>query len=259
MICNTTLTPVPATLEIMSRASPHHHATDGDANEANLLQGPDFAKPNPVLDPEVQKMVDAIMALAPRYSSMKSALKEYVLSDKPLTQIASEHSYTPPAVTYWARKLGLPERPRGRPLLLEPTEDHKRVIALVRQHGAIEAARREGISRQRASQIVCRWAPELKGKRTGRTVLPVPRPKRRPARKIVVSFRLSTAEWQGLLTTQLNADEKRLSGFGKARAIVLNYIGSSGGDGGNAAQAAPAPEPTSAEVDIVNVYNQKAA
>jgi len=204
-------------------------------------------------------MVDAIMALAPRYSSMKSALKEYVLSDKPLTQIADEHSYTPPALTYWARKLGLPERRRGRPLLLEPTEDHERVIALVRQHGVPETARREGISRQRVSQIVCRWAPELRGTRTVRTLVPLPRPKRRPARKIVVSFRLSAAEWQGLLTTQLNAHEKRLSGFGKARAIVLNFINSSGGDGGNADHDAAAPETTSTDADFVNVYNQKAA
>ena len=259
MIFNTTLTSVPATLGIISTASPQHHATDGDANEANLLQGPEFAKPNPVLNPEVQKMVDAIMALAPRYSSMKSALKEYLLNDKPLIQIAAEYFYTPSALTYWARKLGLPERPRGRPLLLKPTEDHKRVITLARQHGVAEAARREGISAQRVSQIVSRWAPELKGKRISRIVVPLARPMRRPTRKIIVSFRLSAAEWGRLLNTQLTTDEENLSDFEKARAILLHYLDSTGGNGVEAAQAAPAPETASAEVDIVNVYTQKAA
>jgi hypothetical protein len=251
--------PVPATLEIISNASPQFCTTGGDANKANLLQGPDFAKPNPVLDADVQKMLDSIMALAPRYALLKNALKEYVLTDKPLIQIASEHSYTPPALTYWARKLGLPERPRGRPLLLKPTEDHKRVIALVRQHGVVETARREGISAQWVSQVVKRWAPELKGKRINRTVVPLPQPMRRPARKIVVSFRLSAAEWGRLLDTQLTTDEENLSGFEKARAILLHYLDSTGGDGGEATQAAAAPEPTWTNADFVNVYNQKAA
>jgi hypothetical protein len=259
MIFNTTRTSVPATLEIVSTASPQLRTTNGDANEANLLQGAEFAKPNPVLNPEVQKMVDAIMALAPRYALLKNALKEYILSDKPLIQIASEHSYTPPALTYWIRKLGLPERPRGRPILLNPTGDHLRIIALVRLHGIVETARREGISKQWVSQVVKRWAPELKRKRISRQVVPLHRPPRRAARKIIVSFRLSAAEWQLLLNMQSTSGEEDLSGFEKARAIVLNYIGSSGGDGGTTTQATPAAKPVSAEVDIVNVYNQKAA
>jgi len=259
MTCYTAQLSVPATLEIISNASPEHHVVDGDANEVNLLQGPDFAKPNPLLNLEVQKMVDAIMALAPRYSSMKSALKDYVLSDKPLIQIASEHSYTPPALTYWARKLGLPERPRGRPLLLEPTEDHKRIIALVRQHGIAETAQREGVSKQWVSQIVKRWAPELKRKRIGRKIVPLPRRMRRPARKIVVSFRLSAAEWQLLLSSLPSANKENLSGSEKARAILLKYLESTGGDGGEGTQAPEAGKPTSAELVLVNVYNQKAA
>jgi hypothetical protein len=248
----------PAKLEIISTASPQHHATDGDANEANLLQGPDFAKPNPVLDPEVQKMVDAIMVLAPRHASMKSALKEYLLTDKLLHEVASEHSFSSAALVYWVRKLGLPQRPRGRRMLLKPTEDHNRVIALARLYGIAEAARREGISKQRVSQIVHRWAPELKAKRTRRTMVPLPPSKRRPARNIVVSFRLSSVEWRLLKAAHLASGAIKISGFQKARAIVLNYL-IGDGDGGSGANAVTTTKPEVEIHETVNVYNVPAA
>ena len=250
---------VPATLEIISNASPEHHVADGDANEVNLLQGPDFAKPNLVLDPEVQKMLDTIMALAPRHASMKSALKEYILSDKPLTQIANEHSYTPPALIYWIRKLGLPERPRRRPLLLEPTEQSKRIVLLVRQYGIKEAARRGGISRQRVSQIVCRWALGFKGRQVLHKVASLPKSNRRSPRNIVVSFRVSTDEWRRLLATKPTTGGECLSGFGKARAIVLRYLVSFDGDAVGPARSGSMAAVTSLSNEVVNVYTEKAA
>jgi hypothetical protein len=70
-------------------------------------------------------------------------------------------------------------------------------------------------------------------------MVPLPR----STRTIIVSFRLPAAQWQLLLNTQLNGNGKCLSGYGKARAILLDYLGFSGGDGVKAAHAAPDPEP----------------
>ena len=78
---------VPASLEVQINRA-----------ETNLLQGPALAKPIPELDPEVQKMVAAVMALAPRHDIIKCALKQYLVSDRPLNEIPKEHSYTAPAL-----------------------------------------------------------------------------------------------------------------------------------------------------------------
>ncbi len=59
-------------------------------------------------------MLDAVMGLPPEQEGLKRALKEYLVSDQLLKDIASAHSCCPATLIYWARKLGLPQRPRGR-------------------------------------------------------------------------------------------------------------------------------------------------
>jgi hypothetical protein len=143
--------------------------------------------------------------------------------------------------------------------MVAPTRQHCYIIELVRQHGCAGAAQRAGISKQRVFQILCRWAPELKGRRPARKIVALPPRKRRSTRNIIVSFRISTDEWHRLLATELHSNTVGLSGFEKARAIVLNYLGQSGGDSGAPAQASPAPTQDAQSLDAVNVYNQVAA
>ena len=259
IITHTTPTSVLAALEVQTTTPPHQNVDDTHSNSESLLHGSGFAKPIPELGPDVQKLIDAVMALAPRYSCLKSALRTYLTTSRPLSQIAREHSYTATALAYWIHKLGLPRRRRGRRVLLVPTEQHRRIIALAREHGAAEAARHAGVSKQRISQIVLRWAPELRGRRRVRKIVALPRPKRGSPRNIIVSFRISSDEWQRLLSTEPTAEEVGLLGFEKARAIVLNYLGQSGGDCGAPAQASPAPTQDTQSLDAVNVYNQAAA
>ena len=259
IIAHTTPSSVPASLEVQTPTSPNQHVDETHPHKQSLLHGPGFAKPIPELDPGIQALVDAVMALAPRYSCLKSALRHYLLTDRPLSHIAREHSYTATALVYWIGKLGLPRRRRGRCVLRTPTERHRRVIALVREHGTAEAARRVRVSQQRISQIVLRWAPELKGRRRVSKIIALPRSKRGSPRNIVVSFRISADEWQRLLTTEPTVEEVGLSGFEKARAIVLKYLGQSGGDSGAPAEAPPAPTQDTQRLDAVNVYNYAAA
>jgi hypothetical protein len=94
-------------------------------NEPNLLQGPARAKPNPGRDPALQELIDVVTALSPRYGSLKNALKMYLLTDRPLDEIACEHSYTATALVYWIKKLGLPRRRRGRGVVLMPLPDQQ--------------------------------------------------------------------------------------------------------------------------------------
>lgn len=248
---------VPAALESTSTTSPQGHSPAGHGNKTTLLEERHVAKPNPDFDPEMRKLLDAIMRLAPRYALLKKALTEYLLGDQPLKKIASEHLYTPAALVYWIRRLGLPQRPRGRPALLKPTDDHERIIAEVRQYGAAEAARREGISKQRVSQIVQRWAPDLKRKRVRKNVTRL-RGKRGPARVIVVSFRLSADEWRLLETAPEASGKLNLSGSKKARAIVLAHI-TTDGHGSSPTTAVIAHTPEAGACEPVNVYNLKVA
>ncbi|HEY5912029.1 MAG TPA: hypothetical protein VJA21_15605 [Verrucomicrobiae bacterium] len=248
---------VPASLEFTSTTSPQGPSPAGCGNKTTVLEERHLAKPNPDLDLEVKELLDAVMSLAPRHTLLKNALREYLLSDQTLKKIAIEHSYTPGALVYWVRKLGLPQRPRGRPVLLKPTEDHKRIIAEVRQYGAGEAARREGISKQRVSQIVQRWAPDLKRKRTRKNIVRS-RAKRGPTRAIVVSFRLSPDEWRLLETTPVASGRVNISGSKKARAIVLAHI-TTDGHGGSPTTAVMAHTPEAGICEPVNVYNLKVA
>jgi hypothetical protein len=181
---------------IQTTASVHQNVDGAHADDSDLLQGPALAELIPGLDPALQKMVDSVTALGPRYGLMKSALKQYLLTDRPIDEIASEHSYTGTALIYWIRRLGLPMR-RERHVLHMPPAGHQQAIALVRERGVAEVAR----------------------------------PKRRGPLSTVVSFRLSADEWQSLLATKPSSDGFNFSGGEIARAIVLNHIGPPGHHG----------------------------
>jgi transposase-like protein len=252
-------TSVPAALEIMSSASPQHDTATGDANGTRVPQGQLLAKPNPDPDPEMQRLVGIVMSLAPRYATLKCALKEYLLTERPLHEIAKEHSYTGSALLYWIRKLGLTHRHRGRRSLSQPNQDHRRVLALVRQYGVSEAARREGISKQRTFQIMCRWAPELKGRRRLRnpTIRPVPKP--RQLKNIIISFRISDGDLRLLLDSPLFPNGLKVSGSARARAIVLKNLRPSGGNETGTAKCSSTKPGRVPYEEIVNVYNFQVA
>ena len=64
-------------------------------------------------------------------------------------------------------------------------------------------------------------------------------------------------EWQRLLATNLTGGGMGLSGFGKARAIVLNYLGPSEGGNGGPIQAIGTPAAHPQNDESVNIYSQK--
>jgi hypothetical protein len=190
-----------------------HRKMDGPhVNKPNLLPGPPCAKSIPSRDPVVQKMVDTVMALSPRYGLLKSALKQYLVTNHPLDEIAVEHSYTGAALKYWVKKLGFPRRRRERRVFHMPTAGHQRAMAVVREYGVAE----------------------------------IMRPKRHRPLSVVVSFRVSPSQWARLLATKPSSDGVNLSGGAKARAIVLDHIGSPNGHGPELAKVSdsPAPETT---------------
>ena len=80
---------------------------------------------------------------------------------------------------------------------------------------------------------------------------------RGPRRNIVVSFRISTDEWQTLLAAKCHSDGRQMSGFAKARAILLSHLASP--DDGEPAPAPIATSRASNDEEFVDVYNQKAA
>ena len=252
-------TPAPANLEISQLNLPACDLPDGIGNAGTLPQHTHDAKPKPADLNATAGLVAVIMAIPPRYSVMKSALCDYVLSDEPLAVIAKRHGYTGPAIAYWIWKLCLPARGRGRPILQQPTSAHRRMLALARTHGVAETARRLGVSRQRVDQVIDRWAPELKGHLKPPVSREHHRFQQQPARTVLVSFRLSKKEWSRLATSEVNAAGPGLSPYEKAREIVLKFIATPG-DGGHetAANLLNPPAPTLSHT-IVNVDIQKAA
>ena len=120
----------------------------------------------------------------------------------------------------------------GRRALMQPTEDHVRIIKLVRVHGVSKTALQIGRSRQRVHQVISRWAPELKKFKPNRMSEPVAKRVRLPRRNIVVSFRISSDEWRRLTKVDIDVGKGRTSVCKKARALVLNSLGPEGPHGG---------------------------
>src|SRR6185312_1990075 len=112
----------------------------------------------------------------------------------------------------------------GRRALIQPTEDHSRIIELVRVHGVSKTALQIGRSRQRVHQVISRWAPELKKSKPNRVAEPVMKRVRPPRRNVVVSFRISGDEWRRLAKMEIEIGKGRSSVYKKARAIVLNSL-----------------------------------
>lgn len=207
-----------------------------------------------------ESLVAAIMAIGTKRPELMSAIVDCICSRDTARAISHRYSIHESVLSYWSRRFGLPLRRRGRRALRHPTLMHQKILELVHQHGVAEAARRMNISKQRASQIVGRWAPELKGRRRSRKVAPLSQHKRRPPpRNIVVSFRISTDEYRRLLAARPSFAAAQSSGFGKARAIVLDFIAPTGGDDNEPLRSSTSPAPGTKNVEAVNVYNANAA
>jgi hypothetical protein len=226
MITHTTHN-APAAPELKHIGHSPSHNRPSDGTGAIVLHDGADAKAKLANARVADEVVAAIMALERKRPALMSALVDCVCTDDTAKAIARRYSIHPSVLSYWTTGVGLPKRERGRPALLEPTLEHERILELVRKHGVAETARRVGVSKQRIHHVVCRWEPRLKGRRSRLKAQATPKREPRVLRNIVVSFRISTAEWHRLLATHPTADEKRSSGFGKARAIVLNYLGPS--------------------------------
>jgi len=112
----------------------------------------------------------------------------------------------------------------GRRALVQPTEDHSRIIELVRVQGTSKTALQIGRSRQRVHQVISRWAPELKKSKPNPVSKPVVERVRPPGRNVIISFRISRDEWRRLAKLEIDVGKGRTSVFKKARALVLNSL-----------------------------------
>jgi len=205
------------------------------------------------------KLVNDVRARAPKYGSLKSALMDYLTTDCTLAEIAAQRSCTIAALMYWATRLGLPGRRRGRRVLRAPSADDMRVIDLVRQFGAAEAARRSGRSRARVYQILSRWSPESKRPWHRRDAMRHQPPKRHAARSEIIAFRLTQDEWKSLQATKPPSGGSNLSANVKARSIVVGYIVSPTGTGRNLAQDPTNPAPKSSDNKIIDFIGRHTA
>jgi hypothetical protein len=242
-VAHTTRPPAPATLEITHCNQPSNRDLQSDANTDIVLHNALDAKEKMVNAKATEEVVAAIMALGPKKPALMLALVDCICSDHTAKAIADRHSIHQSVLSYWSQRLGLPKRRRGRRVLLRPTLEHQRILKLVGEHGIAKTARRVGVSKQRIFQIVCRWAPQLSRRPTFVKAVTLPPRQRRPPRKIVVSFRISTDEWQRLLAATPISGESGMSGCHKARAIVLHHIGPTGRNGQELAQASASPAP----------------
>lgn len=209
--------------------------------------------------PALLKLVNAVRAGASKYGSLKSALMDYLTTDRTLVDIADEHSCTIATLAYWGAKLGFPKRKRGRRVLRVPSADDKRVIDLVRQYGAADAARRAAKSRPRIYQILARWAPELKRPWRRRDAGREQPRERHAARSEVIAFRLTQGEWKSLQATMPPSGGSNLSANGKARSIVVGYIASPTGTGRNLTQNPTNPAPKIPNDKIVDFIGRNTA
>jgi hypothetical protein len=228
-----------------------------DANSRIVPYKPDEAKTKLLGAKINDEVATIILSLEPKRPLVMSALVDMMCSDHTAKAIANRYSLKSSAFQYWARRIGLPMRQRGRRARPRPTAQHARILDLVREHGIAGTARQVGVSRQRVHQIVCRWEPGLR-RRAAEPKLKVLRPpKRRAPRNIVVSFRISTDEWERLLETRSYGGKSQMSGFAKARAIVLSHISAPDG-GGNESTRIPGCG-AGDEKEFVDIHRQNAA
>jgi len=185
------------------------------AQLANYEESATVVSPNGDIPSTVLEIADA---------NVKSALIAYLTTTALAHDIARQHGFTSSVLSYWARKLGLPLRCRGRRHLAQPTLRQRRILMLVQRYGIAAAARRIGRSRQFVHQIVGRWAPEL---RRVRTAPPVAYRRRRAGqqpRDFVVCFRVSEQELTSLAKARIPDTSRGLSANEKARKLVLRYL-----------------------------------
>jgi hypothetical protein len=138
--------------------------------------------------------------------------------------IAEKYGLHPSFLSNCRRAVGLPKCQRGRRALIHPTLEHQRILDLVRTDGISGTARKVGLSKQRVFSLVKRWTPGLKGLRPPSKTVSSPRRNHSPRRMVVVSFRLSSDEWNQLLTLRTVAGGQNMSGCQVARAILLHHI-----------------------------------
>lgn len=239
--------------------SDHQDERAGSNNSSTVLEPQALANRNPDTNPEVKRMLDNVSALPPRLEAIKRALREYLTSDQPLKEIAQQHSYTAAALLYWIRKLGLNHRPRGRQVMRRPNRNHRRIVELVRQYGVSETSRREGVSKQRISAIICRWAPELKGKRRVRNLVIAKPRKSRQLKRVIISFRISDEDCRLLLDSPTVGNGLKTSGSARARGIVLNHLRSRQNHATGAANNQSISPSGASYQELVNVYNFQVA
>lgn len=240
----------------MNQSSGHSRQSDGCVGI--LTYEPHEARRKLAIAMVSDRLVAAIIALGTKKPELMSALMDRACSDDTSRAIAQRYSVHESTLSCWTKRIGLPMRRRGRPVLKEPTAEHLRILELVRMYGGAEAARRIGVSRQWVSRIVCEWEPQLGGRRRTAKATTVRPHERRPRWNLVISFRMSAIEWDRLLAAQVTDGDSKLSGPSKARAIVLNHIAPSGSDGDKPTDSSVSPPSGTANTEVKNVYNQTA-
>ncbi|MFZ1073693.1 MAG: hypothetical protein WAO21_09700 [Verrucomicrobiia bacterium] len=110
MINETTLTSAPAALEITQpKPSPcHEPQSDGDADI--VLHNARDAKEKLAVAKATEEVVAAIMALGQKRPALGSALVDCICSNAAAKAIAHKYLIHPSVLSYWSRRLGLPDR-----------------------------------------------------------------------------------------------------------------------------------------------------
>jgi hypothetical protein len=247
-------TAAPATLEVAdSDRAPRFDGRNRDS-KAILPLDPTDAKEKLVQAGATKAMITGVLAIGMKKPALMSALVDRFCSTEASKAIAERYSVNESVLSWRSKRLGFPERRRGRPSLLVPTPKHQRILRLVSQRGIVETAKEVHLSKQRVHQITRRWSPGLKS--------PRPMPKRKGSfgrkqdhvqRSLVVSFRITSGQWQRLLAAQLTGGDHMRSGGEKARAIVLKFIDSPDGGPNGVAQYSTRPVPTMVIAKPVNV------
>jgi hypothetical protein len=132
-------------------------------------------------------------------------LREYQDPEQTLRAIAEEHGVSVFRVTWLARRGGLQLRGRGRKASTAPSARHLEILEAVREATMAEVGSRYGCSKQRVFQVVDRWRDWM-----ARDECPAPMPdsepehraqlQKKPARELIISFRLASSEADALLS-----------------------------------------------------------